>query len=94
MTRLCIQCDRIIGERCARCGTEATPLKANSNGHAIFGTEFNCLYCGNHFTQGDGGEASGMCESCSYGEFQMACEQADKNAEMPFHEPSPEESSN
>jgi hypothetical protein len=64
MTRICTQCKRIIGEKCVRCGTEATPLKTNSNGHAVTGTEFDCSACGHHFTQGDGGETGGMCEPC------------------------------
>jgi hypothetical protein len=94
MTRLCIQCDRIIGERCAHYGTEATPLKANSNGHAVYGTEFNCPSCGHRFPQGEGGKSGGICEPCFYGVFLMACKQAKKIGEMRFHEHSPEESSN
>jgi hypothetical protein len=27
MTRLCTVCKQIMGEKCARCGAEATPLK-------------------------------------------------------------------
>jgi hypothetical protein len=39
MTRFCIQCNRIIGEKCVQCGMEAT---ANSNGHAVTGVDFDC----------------------------------------------------
>jgi hypothetical protein len=76
MTRICIRCNRIIGEKCVRCGSEATPLKANSKGHAIAGTDFDCPTCGHHFPQGEGGEGGGMCEPCCDAEFRMACEQA------------------
>jgi DNA-directed RNA polymerase subunit RPC12/RpoP len=64
MTRVCIRCTRIIGEKCVRCGAEATPLNVNSSGHAVPGTEFDCSTCGHHFTQGEGGETGGMCERC------------------------------
>jgi transposase-like protein len=72
MTRFCMQCDRIIGEKCVQCGTEAT---ANSNGHALSGAEFDCPSCGYHFAQGDGGETGGMCEPCFDAELQKAQEQ-------------------
>ena len=58
MTRICTLCKQIMGEKCARCGTEATPLKANSYGQAVTGTEFDCPSCGHHFPQGDGGETA------------------------------------
>jgi DNA-directed RNA polymerase subunit RPC12/RpoP len=64
MTRICTLCKQIMGEKCARCGTEATPVKTNSNGHAMPGTEFDCPCCGHHFTQGSGGETGGICEPC------------------------------
>jgi hypothetical protein len=51
MTRLCMVCKQIMGEKCARCGTEATPLKTNSNGLAMTGTEFDCPSCCHHFAQ-------------------------------------------
>ena len=35
MTRLCTVCKQIMGEKCAHCGTEATPMKTNSNGQAM-----------------------------------------------------------
>lgn len=64
MTRFCIRCTRILGETCVHCGAEATPLKTNSNGNAMAGTEFDCDSCGHHFKQGEGGETGGMCERC------------------------------
>jgi transposase-like protein len=76
MTRFCIQCNQIIGEKCVRCGTEAT---ANSNGHAVTGAEFDCPSCCHHFQQGDGGETGGMCEPCFDAELQSAHEQAARN---------------
>lgn len=79
MTRICTRCKRIIGEKCVRCGTEATPLKTNSNGHAVTGTEFDCPGCGHHFPQGDGGETGGMCEPCFDTELRKAHEQAANN---------------
>jgi transposase-like protein len=76
MTRFCIQCNRIIGEKCVHCGTEAT---ANSNGGAFSGAEFDCPSCGYHFTQGDGGKTGGMCEPCFDAELENAFEHAVKS---------------
>ena len=75
MTRLCMVCKRIMGEKCARCGTEATPIKTNPNGQAMTGTEFNCHSCGHHFVQGDGGETGAICEPCFDGLLRKAHEQ-------------------
>jgi hypothetical protein len=75
MTRFCIQCNRIIGEKCVQCGTQVT---ASSNGHAVSSGEFDCPSCGHHFLQGDGGETGGMCEPCFDAELQKAHEQAPK----------------
>jgi hypothetical protein len=61
-----------MGEKCVRCGTEAT---VNSTGHAVTGAEFDCPSCGHHFSQGDGGETGGMCEPCFDAELQNAHEQ-------------------
>ncbi len=74
MTRSCIHCTRFIAEECIRCGTEATPLKTISNGHAMTGTEFHCSACGHHFTQGEGGETGGICEPCFISELRSAQE--------------------
>ena len=76
MTRFCIRCNRIIGEKCARCGTGVTAV---SNGHAVTGADFDCPSCGHHFQQGDGGETGGMCEPCFDAELRNAHEQAAKN---------------
>jgi len=75
MTRFCVQCNRIIGEKCIQCGTEAF---ANSNGHVVTGGDFDCPSCGHRFLQGDGGETGGMCEPCFGAELQKASEQAAK----------------
>jgi hypothetical protein len=75
MTRFCVQCNRIIGEKCVQCGTQVT---ASSNGHAVSSAEFDCPSCGHHFLQGDGGETGGMCEPCFDAELQKAHEQAAK----------------
>ena len=75
MTRTCILCNRITGEKCAHCGAEAT---ANSNGHALTNAEFDCPSCGHHFTRGDGGETGGMCEPCFDSELRNAHEQVAK----------------
>jgi len=69
MTRPCIQCNRIIGEKCVQCGTETT---ATSNCYAVTGAEFDCPSCGHHFPQGDGGETGRMCEPCFDAELQKA----------------------
>ncbi|MGA7226317.1 MAG: hypothetical protein WA867_04450 [Candidatus Acidiferrales bacterium] len=81
MTRFCIQCNRIIGEKCIQCGTEAT---ANSNGHAVAGVDFDCPSCGHHFLQGDGGETGGMCEPCFDAELQKAHVHATKLGDRKF----------
>jgi hypothetical protein len=75
MTRLCIQCNQIIGEKCVQCGTEAT---ANSNGNAV-SVDFNCPSCGHHFPKGDGGETGGMCKPCFDAELRKAHEEAAKS---------------
>ena len=76
MTRTCILCNRIIGEKCAHCGAEAT---ANSNGHALTNAEFDCPSCGHHFLQGDGGETGGLCTPCLEDQLQKAYVEAAKN---------------
>jgi hypothetical protein len=78
MTRICTWCKRVIGERCAECGAEATPVKAISQGHPLVGTDFDCPACGHHFTQGEGGETGGMCERCFDAELRRADERATK----------------
>ena len=76
MTRFCVRCNKVFGEKCAQCGTEAA---ANSNGyHAKTGAEFDCPFCGFHFLQGDGGETGGMCEQCFDVELRNAHKQAAK----------------
>ncbi len=55
MTRLCAVCKQVLGEKCARCGAEATPLEVNARGHALVRAEFFCPACGHRFSQGDGG---------------------------------------
>jgi hypothetical protein len=77
MTRFCIRCNQIIGEKCVRCGTEVIAV---SNSHAVTGAEFDCSSCGRHFPQGDGGETGGMCEPCFDAELRKAHEQAAKHA--------------
>jgi hypothetical protein len=73
MIRRCIQCRQIIGEKCALCGT-STPPRANSNPNAVTVTEFNCPAYGHHFSQGDGGETGGICETCFDAELRKAHE--------------------
>jgi hypothetical protein len=75
MTRVCMRCNRIIGEKCAQCGTQVTAV---SNGHAVTGAEFACPSCGHHFSQGDGGETGGLCEPCFDSELRNAHEEAAK----------------
>ncbi len=64
MTRLCAVCKHVLGEKCAGCGAEATPLEVNARGHALVGAEFLCPTCGHQFPQGDGGETYGLCGEC------------------------------
>jgi DNA-directed RNA polymerase subunit RPC12/RpoP len=75
MTRICNCCKQSIGEKCARCGTAATPLKTNSGNHAMTGTDFDCPTCGHHFRQGDGGETGAICEPCFDAMLRKAHEQ-------------------
>ncbi len=62
MTRLCAVCKGVLGEKCSRCGVEATPVEVNARGHALVGAEFVCPSSGYRFTQGDGGQTYGLCE--------------------------------
>jgi hypothetical protein len=73
MTRFCIQCNRIFGEQCVQCGTEAT---TGSNGDAADSADFDCPTCGHYFLQGAGGKIGGMCEPCFDSELQKAHDQA------------------
>jgi len=75
MTRFCIHCNRNIGEKCAHCGSEATPLKTSSSCGAMHGTEFDCPACGHRFSQGEGGEFGGICGSCFISELRSVHEQ-------------------
>jgi DNA-directed RNA polymerase subunit RPC12/RpoP len=76
MTRFCIRCNRIIGEKCIRCGVEAI---SGANGHAVAGAGFECPSCGHHFLQGDGGTTGGMCEPCFDDALQKARKPAPKS---------------
>jgi transposase-like protein len=71
--QLLILLNRIIGEKCVQCGTEAT---SGSNGRAVNSADFNCPSCGHHFLQGDGGKPGGMCEPWFHAKLQKAHEQA------------------
>jgi hypothetical protein len=63
MTRFCIQCNQIIGEKCVRCGAEAIGVP---NGRAVTGGDFDCPCCAHRFAQGDGGKTGGMCDACNF----------------------------
>jgi hypothetical protein len=76
MTRFCMQCDQVIGEKCVQCGTEAT---ASSNARAVTGAEFDCPSCSHHFPQGEGGETGGLCTPCLEAELQKAYVEAAKS---------------
>jgi hypothetical protein len=71
-----MRCDRIIGEKCVQCGTEAS---AHPNGHAVTDAEFDCPACGHQFLQGDGGETGGLCTPCLEAELQKAYVEAAKS---------------
>ena len=75
MTRLCMRCEQIVGEKCARCGAQMT---VNSNDHALTDAEFDCPSCGHHFMQGDGGETGGLCTPCLEDQLQKAYVEAAK----------------
>lgn len=75
MTRICVRCNRIIGEKCIQCGMEVT---AKSKGDPVTGPDFDCPSCGHHFLQGDGGETGGMCEACFNVALRKAHEQQRK----------------
>ena len=64
MTRVCAVCKGVLGEKCARCGAESTPLEVNARGHALVGAEFVCPKWGSRFPQGDGGQTYGLCQEC------------------------------
>jgi hypothetical protein len=64
MTRVCVQCQQVLGEKCVRCGTEAVPAHADPHSDAPTRGEFTCPSCAHRFAQGDGGETGGMCQAC------------------------------
>jgi DNA-directed RNA polymerase subunit RPC12/RpoP len=64
VTRVCVQCKELLGEKCKQCGAEAAPVDPNAHGHPPTGTEFRCPACSHCFSRGEGGETGGMCEAC------------------------------
>ena len=72
MTRICSVCRTVIGEKCARCGTEAQPVNVNA---ASAGTDFLCPHCGRRFAEGDGGETGALCTACLQPERRKAAGQ-------------------
>ena len=56
MTRVCMDCEAELGEKCSRC----------SDGGQVFPWEgqLRCIKCGLIFTRGQGGETHGLCETC------------------------------
>ncbi|MBZ5694442.1 MAG: hypothetical protein LAN36_03675 [Acidobacteriia bacterium] len=75
MTRVCVQCKEVLGEKCVRCGTEAVTIHADQQSNAHGGQEFKCHACGHRFRQGEGGETGGMCEPCFDAALRKAHEQ-------------------
>lgn len=64
MTRVCVRCKEVLGEKCVRCGAEAVPFHVTPQSNAPAGQDFDCPACGHQFTRGEGGETGGMCEAC------------------------------
>jgi len=64
VTRVCVQCKDVLGEKCVQCGAEAAPVDSNAQGHHPTGIEFACRACSHRFSRGEGGETGGMCEAC------------------------------
>lgn len=56
MTRLCMICGAVMGERCSQCGAEATPDCHLPGWH----------WCAEHgpFETGEGGPSHGVCSKC------------------------------
>ena len=75
MTRVCVQCKDVLGEKCLQCGAEAVPVHADAQSNAPAGQDFECPSCDHRFTQGEGGETGGMCEACFDDTLQKAHEQ-------------------
>ena len=75
MTRVCVQCKELLGEKCKQCGAEAAPIQADPQPNAPTGQEFKCPACAHRFTQGEGGETGGMCEQCFDAVLRKAHEQ-------------------
>lgn len=63
VTRVCVQCKDVLGEKCVQCGAKAAP-DSNAQGHPSTENEFRCLACSHGFSGGEGGETGGMCEAC------------------------------
>ena len=64
MTRVCVQCKDVLGEKCVQCGAKAALVDSNAQGHPPAGIEFRCPACSHRFSRGEGGETGGMCEQC------------------------------
>jgi hypothetical protein len=64
VTRVCVQCKELLGEKCVQCGAEAAPVDSNTQGHPPTRIEFRCPACRRRFSRGEGGETGGMCKPC------------------------------
>jgi hypothetical protein len=74
LTRVCVQFQQVLGEKCVRCGVEAVPVHADAHSNAHAGQDFECLACRHRFSRGEGGETGGMCEPCFDAALQKAHE--------------------
>jgi hypothetical protein len=58
MTRFCMDCKKLLGEKCPHCGSLDI---ASDNPEQ---TCFHCRHCGQSFTEGQGGSTDGCCSTC------------------------------
>jgi transposase-like protein len=60
MTRFCMDCKKLLGEKCARCGS----TNLSERNYTDSTTGFHCHGCGHNFRQGEGGNTDGCCAEC------------------------------
>lgn len=65
MTRVCMDCEKTLGEKCPGCGEEATKVTDSNNAkHFYFFCEnMNCYKI--LFQRGEGGTTTGLCSECA-----------------------------
>lgn len=69
MTRVCMDCKTVLGEKCPSCGGSNLTLQRAFFARTYVCTDPDCSYLKKHarareFVKGEGGETHGLCEDC------------------------------